>query len=44
MIELGSVKYPEPTPNVMLLVVRLWKEAFDEEKLLAIDVEKPVDR
>jgi hypothetical protein len=44
MTVLGKVKYPEPIPKVILLVVRLWKDAFDEEKLLAIRVEKPVDR
>ena len=44
MIVLGSVKYPEPVPKVMLLVVRFWKEAFEDEKLLAIRVENPVDR
>jgi hypothetical protein len=41
---LGSVKYPDPVPKVILLVVRFWKDAFEDEKLLAIKVENPVDR
>jgi hypothetical protein len=44
MIVLGSVKYPDPVPKVILLAVRLSKDAFEEEKLLAIRLEKPVDR
>ena len=44
MMVLGSVKYPDPIPNVILLVISESKDAFEEEKLLAIKLENPVDR
>ena len=40
----GNVKYPLPVPKVRLLIVRSWKDAFEDEKLLAIKLEKPLDK